>query len=81
MNTDEARALIVAELSDIAPEVDFSTVAGDDDLAETLDIDSLDFQNFIAAVHKKTGINVPESDYRQMATLDSATAYLVGHSA
>lgn len=81
MNTDEARALVMEELSNIAPEVDFSGVAGGDDLGETLDIDSLDFQNFIAAVHKKTGINVPESDYRQMATLDGAVAYLVSHSA
>ena len=76
MNRDEARALIVEELGNVAPEVNFSTVQGDDDLAETLDIDSLDFLNFITALHKRTGVNVPESDYKQMATLDGAIAYL-----
>ncbi|PQA89395.1 acyl carrier protein [Hyphococcus luteus] len=76
MNKDDARKLIVEELGNIAPEADFDTIDAGADLMEELDIDSLDFLNFITALHKKTGVNVPESDYRKLATLDGAAAYL-----
>jgi len=77
MNTQEARALIVMELGNIAPEADYETLDPKADLREALDIDSLDFLNFVTALHKKTGVNVPESDYRKLLTLDGAVIYLV----
>lgn len=77
MNTQEARALIVMELGNIAPEADYETLDPKADLREALDIDSLDFLNFVTALHKKTGVNVPESDYRRLLTLDGAAIYLV----
>lgn len=77
MNTQEARALIVMELGNIAPEADYETLDSKADLREALDIDSLDFLNFVTALHKKTGVNVPESDYRKLLTLDGAVIYLV----
>ena len=76
MNREQARALITAELGDIAPETDAGQIDAKADLREALDIDSLDFLNFIAALHKKTGVNVPESDYRKLLTLDGAVTYL-----
>jgi acyl carrier protein len=76
MNSEQARALIIAELGNIAPEIDAGQIDARADLREALDIDSLDFLNFIAALHKKTGVNVPESDYRKLLTLDGAIAYL-----
>lgn len=81
MNQDQARTLIVDELASIAPEADFAALDPGADLREMLDIDSLDFLNFISALHKKVGINVPESDYRRLLTLDGAVAYLVEKSA
>ena len=77
MNAQDARNLIVMELGNIAPDADFETLDPKADLREALDIDSLDFLNFIAALHKKTGVNVPESDYRRLLTLDGAAAYLL----
>ena len=77
MNAQEARALIVAQLGNIAPEADYETLDPKADLREALDIDSLDFLNFITALHKKTGVNVPESDYRKLLTLDGAIIYMV----
>ena len=76
MNREQARALIIAELGNIAPETDAGQIDAQADLREALDIDSLDFLNFIAALHKKTGVNVPESDYRKLLTLDGAVTYL-----
>ena len=33
------------------------------DLREALDIDSMDFLNFITAMHRRLGIDVPEIDF------------------
>ena len=77
MNKEQARTLVVTELGNIAPEADFKTLDPKADLREALDIDSLDFLNFVTAVYKKTGVNVPESDYPKLLTLDGAVAYLV----
>ncbi|MGB8365073.1 MAG: acyl carrier protein [Rhizomicrobium sp.] len=76
MNMNEIRALIIAELGNVAPETDAGSIDPDADFRDVLDIDSLDFLNFIAALHKKTGINVPEPDYSQLLTLNKAVAYL-----
>ena len=81
MTKEEIRSLIVEELGNIAPETDAGTVDPDSDLREALDIDSLDFLNFIAALHRKTGVNVPEPDYANLLTLNKAVAYLLAKQA
>ena len=77
MSEAEIRALVIAELGNIAPETDAATIDPNADLREALDIDSLDFLNFITAVHKKLGVNVPESDYAKLLTIKGAVAYLL----
>lgn len=76
MNDPEIKALVFELLGNIAPEADFSTLAGDADLREELDLDSMDFLNFVIALHERTGIDVPETDYPRLFTLDGAIAYL-----
>ena len=77
MTEDEARKIVIAELGNIAPETDAGTINPDADLREALDIDSLDFLNFITALHKRHGVNVPESDYAKLLTIDGAVSYLL----
>ena len=76
MTESEAKSLIAEILGDIAPEADLSAVAGDEDLRETLDLDSMDFMNFVVALHERTGIDIPESDYPKLRTLNGALSYL-----
>ena len=76
MTNNEIRAAVIAGLSNIAPETDAATIDPEDDLREALDIDSLDFLNFLAGLHARLGVNVPESDYAKLLTLDGAVAYL-----
>ena len=40
----------------------------------------MDFMNFVVAVHERTGLDIPEADYRELRTLDAAVAYLAGAS-
>lgn len=76
MTKEELHALIVAELGNVAPETDAGTINPDADLRDALDIDSLDFLNFLEALHKKTGVNVPEADYARLLTLNHALVYM-----
>jgi acyl carrier protein len=76
MNDAELKTLIIELLSDIAPEADYSLLRGDANLRETLDLDSMDFLNFVTALHERTGKNIPEAEYPDLFTLDSAIAYL-----
>ena len=73
---EEIRALIVSKLSDVAPEVDFSTVASNMPLREQIDIDSFDFLNFIIRLSEHLKIDIPEADYGELRTLDSIVDYV-----
>jgi acyl carrier protein len=75
MTADEIKSLIGDILGGIAPEADLDAVAGEEDLREALDLDSMDFLNFVVALHEKTGIDIPEADYPRLRTLDGAIAY------
>ncbi len=81
MSEEDIRAAVIAELGNIAPETDAATIDPEGDLREELDIDSLDFLNFITALHKKLGVNVPESDYPKLLTINGAIAYLAANLA
>jgi acyl carrier protein len=76
MTPIEIRSVVQEELANIAPEMDMRNLDPRTDLRETLDIDSMDFLNFVIAINRRLGIEIPELDYPQLATLDGAVAYL-----
>ena len=76
MNPDEARALLARLLHEIAPESDLSSVDPDALLQDELDLDSMDFLNLVTALHDETGIDVPERDYPQLATITGFISYV-----
>ena len=80
MNADEIRSVIVEELGIIAPDMDVAYVQLDADLREALDIDSMDFLNFITALHQRLAIDIPERDYSKLFTLAAAITYVKQHT-
>jgi len=76
MNDLDIRKVVQEELNNIAPEVDLAMIDPAGDLRETLDIDSIDFLNFITAIHHRLGVDIPELDYPKLVTLDGAVAYI-----
>ena len=76
MTNEELRSLILELICEIAPEADPASAEDRDDLREIFDLDSMDFANLVAAIHKRTKINVPEADYNKLYTLQNAVAYL-----
>lgn len=77
MNDDQAREAIRRVLHQVAPEADLGTVRPDETLQEALDLDSLDFLNFVVGLHQATGLDIPEREYPQLSTLEGCVAYLV----
>lgn len=76
MTENELRAIVLAELGNIAPDMDTAALDPAADIREALDIDSMDFLNFVTALHKKLDIDIPERDYPKLVTLAGAVAYL-----
>ena len=76
MSDIDIRKVVQEELGNIAPEVDMASVDPDADLREAIDIDSMDFLNFITAIHHRLGLDIPEVDYPKLITLAGATAYI-----
>lgn len=74
--TDDARELLARLLHTIAPEVDLADADPHASLQDELDLDSMDFLNLVTALHQETGIEVPERDYPQLATIDGFVAYV-----
>jgi acyl carrier protein len=76
MNEQELRDVVIRALTDVAPDIDPSAIDPAADLAEQLEIDSMDFLSVVVSVHEHTGIEIPERDYPKLTTLDDAVSYL-----
>jgi acyl carrier protein len=76
VNTEELKPIVLAALSDVAPELDAATLDPKRDLRDQLDLDSMDFLNFVVGLHKALGVDIPEADYRKLGTLEACVAYL-----
>jgi acyl carrier protein len=76
VTNEEILAVVRDELGRIAPEIEFDSVDRDQPIQRQFDIDSMDFLNFIAALHSRLGVNVPEADYSKVATIAGACDYL-----
>jgi acyl carrier protein len=76
MTRDEIKNTTLRILCEIAPEADPSQIKSNIGFREQLDIDSIDFLNFVIALNKQLGVEVPEADYPKLSTLDGCVEYL-----
>ncbi len=74
------RDAVLASIVAVAPEADPATIPDDASLRDELDLDSMDFLNVVQGIHDRTGVDVPERDYPQLATLGSAVDYVLSRS-
>jgi acyl carrier protein len=79
MNADEIRKVALAELKRIAPELE--DVQRAKPLRDQVDLDSMDWLNFLVALNERLKIEIPEADYRKLGTLDQIVDYLAKKSA
>jgi acyl carrier protein len=76
MTKEECKQIVLDIIEEIAPDEDLSNVKPDVRLRDQLDLDSMDFLDIVMELRKKHGIEVPEEDYTQLASLDSCAEYL-----
>jgi acyl carrier protein len=76
MTPTELRAAFLADLTQVAPDLDAGTIGDDDHLQDDLGLDSMDFLNLVSALHDRFGLPIPETDYPRLATPAKAVAYL-----
>ncbi len=78
MSTDRAAlmATVVTLLRAIAPEVEPGTLAPERPLRQQVDLDSMDWLNFLLSLHERFGVTIPESDYAGLVCLNDVVDYL-----
>ena len=80
MNTEILHQTIVVLLQQIAPDTTPATLKLEENIRETLNIDSFDFLQFIIALNEKTGVEIPEEDYGKINTIQNAIEYIQNKS-
>ena len=76
MTTDEIKIILFELLKRIAPDTEPSELKPEDNIRETLNIDSFDSLQFVVALSEKLGIEIPEQDYGKIKTLKTLVAYI-----
>jgi acyl carrier protein len=76
MNETEIRTTVLRVLGEIAPEADLELLKPQARFRDQLDIDSMDFLNFVIGIHKELHVEIPERDYARLATLAGCVDYL-----
>jgi acyl carrier protein len=76
VNEQETRGQVLAVLKSIAPEFEESDLRPGRPLRNQIDLDSMDWLNFLVALHERLGVDIPESDYAKLVTLEDLVAYL-----
>lgn len=80
MTAAELRNVIIEELCRIAPEVEPAALKGGALLRDQVDLDSIDWLNFLIALHKRLGVDIPEADYARLVSIDTLIDYLAQRS-
>ena len=76
MTRAEIKIAVVEALRRVAPEVNPASIQEAVSFRDQLDLDSMDFLNFVLALHERLGIDVPEADYPRLYSLNGAVDYL-----
>ncbi len=76
MERKALRDTVVATLRGIAPEVVDSELASERPLRQQVDLDSMDWLHFLVGLHAALQVDIPESDYGRLHTLDDLLDYL-----
>jgi acyl carrier protein len=76
MTREELRAAVLESLGTVAPEADPAVLDPDVPIREQLDLDSIDFLRFLTELDRRVHVELPETDYSKVATLDGLLEYL-----
>jgi acyl carrier protein len=73
---DDIRDQVLSVLTTIAPEVEADDIRDDVLLRDQVDLDSMDWLNFLIGIHKRLHVDIPESDYASLRTLNDVVRFV-----
>ncbi|MEM7671743.1 MAG: acyl carrier protein [Verrucomicrobiota bacterium] len=77
MTKDDVKQIVKDIIEEIAPDEDLGGIEDEIRLRDQLDLDSMDFLDIVMELRKQHGIEVPEADYPELASLQSCADYLL----
>lgn len=83
MSTDRENlaATVMSLLRAIAPELEPDTLNPARPLRSQVDLDSMDWLNFLVSLHERFGVTIPEADYARLVSFNDVLDYLVAGKA
>lgn len=75
MSREEIKQTIIEQILQVAPDISEDEIIADKNIQRSLEIDSFDFLKILTALNEKLGVEVPESDYSKVDTLNNMTEY------
>jgi len=76
MDRQGLRKVVIGTLRTIAPEVEEGELMDAEPLRNQVDLDSMDWLNFLIGLHEKLKVDIPEADYQGLVTLENVLDYL-----
>ena len=76
MTRDEIILAIKDIIETIAPDEELDSLDVDERLRDQIELDSMDFLDIVMELRKRYGVQVPEEDYKELASLTSCADYL-----
>jgi acyl carrier protein len=76
MTQEEIIEIVKDIIHTIAPDEELENLDSSKRLREQIDLDSMDFLDIVMELRKRYGVQVPEEDYPELATLDGCARYL-----
>ena len=76
MNAQQLDERVLQIFLSIAADVDPQQLQRNVPFRDQFDFDSMDTLNFAIGLHQAFGIDVPQTDYRELASLGSSIAYV-----
>lgn len=76
MHADEIRAVVLQVLNDVAPGIEDSGLQPERPLRAQMDLDSMDWLNCLIELSQRLEIEIPETDYGRLGTLNAVISYL-----
>ncbi len=79
MTEEEVVIAIKDIITTVAPDEDVSGLDHGERLRDQIDLDSMDFLDIVMELRKLYAVQVPEEDYKELATIDGCVSYLHPH--
>ena len=76
MTREEVYLAVTDIIATIAPDEDLSVLDNAERLRDQIDLDSMDFLDIVMELRKLYQVQVPEEDYKELASMDGCVNYL-----